>query len=191
MQTPNNTWQTWFLGEPNGAWKRHNTHPDAVWAPIENLGLVQFGRNFVDTMRTWNRPPEEGGWNLPDPDNPSVYDLEDWAWEQYGTMYHEASAMGESPRWPFISGSAAGGPMISPRWGVNRAAGKGGSWMEVGGSHMYQRRFSGTNATVDDIRIHGWVDPLIEGVAGLGWPKAQRAKIGRYYLPVNPTPPPR
>jgi hypothetical protein len=143
------------------------TSPDTK-QPIEHLGLILHGRAFIDTMRTWNRQPVFAG-SVVDIDG--AYDLEDWAYEQYGTMYH-------CGRYPLQK------PIVNDVWGINRAGGRRGMWGEENGGNMYQRQFSGTYATIDDIRIHGWKTAINEQTHR--WPKTERERIGRYYLPVDP-----
>ena len=154
-------YEVWH-GNPDGTDKNREE------ITVAHMGAVLLARGFVDTMRTWKRA-EEISFVA---DDPNRYDLEDWAYEQYGSMYH-------ADFYPLKS------PIVNDVWGVNRAGGRSNAWDDAGGGSMYQRHFSGTYATVDDIRIHGWKNAADRDQ--YLWPQTTRERIGRYHLPIDPS----
>jgi hypothetical protein len=173
-----------------------------------NFWHTMISRPFIDTMRTWGRVPQPKFCtdaldnSMTDPTHPfgrlfrdpagrvrtdwdflrnrydtRTYDLEDWAYESYGTMYHAWSGS----TWPL-------GTPNRTEFGCNK--------VRVKGQHFYQRLYSGTYATIDEMKCHAkWdtghpagvtvrpheVKNHLKGQEQFAWPYKQR-RIGRYYF---------
>jgi hypothetical protein len=119
-----------------------------------HASLVLLGRLFVHTMRTWEQRLGE----FPGAD--SEEKLQAWAYQQYGTSINTGSFPMEQRTFQ--------------DFGINRAMPEG--------QHLYQSRYWGTYATVDDLMISSkWHDSRIQTTDGICWPQ-ERFKTGRYYF---------
>jgi len=145
---------------PYGHKKDRTAHDHLTW--------VMVTRSFVDTMRTWGKMPklvDDDGAEYDNRKGPlSAYDLEDWAFEQYGCA---------SQVWGGYNGSTNLGNAWQ-NFGINRLR-------PEGTEHVYQRAYSGTYAVIDEYRLTtNWpADPRTE--SGFRWPYVQR-RMGRYYF---------
>jgi hypothetical protein len=150
-----------------------------------NLSEAVQQRPWIDTMRTWRKlgkgavgeggslklftmseyPPIPAGVQVGSAINLNptarARRLRSWAYEQYGsgTEYHG---------WPTVDSDIR-------EFGVNRG--------REAGRHMYQRLYSGTYGTIDELAIYDFSpDPRTD--KGLLWPYKMRS-VGRYYLWKN------
>ena len=125
----------------------------------KHLSLVMQGRMFVDTMRGWDTPLS----GFPGDDLETR--LQSWAYDTNSTLFGYG---GGAERFPFSNAP-------SPDYfGINRARPET--------QHLYNRRYSGTYATVDELTISdAWPDPRNVSNEGLYWPQHRR-KSGRYYF---------
>jgi hypothetical protein len=98
----------------------------------------------------------------------SGYDLEDWAFENYGTRYFNWGSGSVNKSWPI---GVRGDPTFGQGFGINRP-------VDAAGGHVYRRLYSGTYATIDEFCVEDWRD--ITTHSGFRWPY-ERRHIGRYY----------
>ena len=149
-----------------------------------NLSDIVQQRPWIDTMRTWGTTPHDNrpqqgyrkdryeNFNYPDvppgiqtlgaafETNPNALEMRmrSWAYEQWGTGT-------ERQRWP-------ANPSHMSAFGVNRGRGDKG--------HAYQRLYSGTYGTFDELVIYNFT-PDPQTPSGFDWPYKVRS-AGRYYM---------